>query len=57
MMGGNFEITYLHSNIDECNIQKYVYYKTYRIHGLFGSDFDLAVWRFFSCPPNLNIVL
>ena len=44
MMGGNFEITCLHSNIDECNIRKYAYYKTYRICGLFGGDFNLAVW-------------
>ena len=27
---------------------------TYRLRGLFGGDFNLAVWRFFTCPPNLN---
>ena len=26
----------------------------YCIYGLFGSDFNLAVWRFFVSPPNLN---
>ena len=26
----------------------------YRICSLFGGDFNLAVWRFFFCLPNLN---
>ena len=26
----------------------------YHIRGIFGGDFNLAVWRFFVCPPNLN---
>ena len=26
----------------------------YHIRSLFGGDFNLAVWRFFICPPNLN---
>ena len=26
----------------------------YRICGIFGGDFNLAVWRFFVRPPNLN---
>ena len=26
----------------------------YRIRSLFGGDFNLTVWRFFVCPPNLN---
>ena len=28
--------------------------KVYRIHGLFGGDFNLAVWRIFIGSPNLN---
>ena len=27
---------------------------TYRIRGLFGSDFNLAVWQIFVGSPNLN---
>ena len=27
---------------------------SYRICGLFGGDFNLAVWRFFIGSPNLN---
>ena len=30
------------------------YHKIYRIHGVFGSDFNLVVWRFFVHSPNLN---
>ena len=26
----------------------------YRIHGLFGGDFNLAVWQIFIGSPNLN---
>ena len=26
----------------------------YRIRSLFGGDFNLAVWQFFVCLPNLN---
>ena len=26
----------------------------YRIRSIFGGDFNLAVWRFFVRPPNLN---
>ena len=29
-------------------------HKVYRIHGLFGGDFNLAVWRIFIGSPNLN---
>ena len=28
---------------------------TYAVR-IFGSDFNLAVWRFFVCPPKLNNV-
>ena len=27
---------------------------TYHIHGLFGGDFNLAVWQIFIGSPNLN---
>ena len=27
---------------------------TYRIRSIFGGDFNLVVWQFFVCLPNLN---
>ena len=32
----------------------HMYICIYRIRSLFGSDFNLAVWRFFFCLPSLN---
>ena len=32
----------------------FMYACIYRIHGLFGSDFNLAVWQMFIGSPNLN---
>ena len=32
----------------------FVVSKNHRIHGLFGGDFNLAVWRIFIGSPNLN---
>ena len=29
-------------------------HRLYRIRSIFGGDFNLAVWQFFVCPPNLN---
>ena len=32
----------------------YIYSNLYRIRGLFGGDFNLAVWQIFIGLPNLN---
>ena len=43
------------SNIDNVIITE-IHYRDmiYRIHGLFGDDFNLAVWRITTESPNLN---
>ena len=42
-------------NVSMCACITHAYTcEMYCIRSLFGGGFNLAVWRFFVCPPNLN---
>ena len=53
VMATDNRILAIYANNEQCTRS----YILYRIRGLFGSDFNLAVWQIFIGLPNLNHVI